>query len=149
MADKLECTSFDFTRIVSLLSFIRLEFCYQQDEIGFVPEPCWWRWQTGWRRWGVFSIRYPLWKSFFGVYEGKGVGGKSNCQSQPSVLHHPGKEIHLPLPPQSHLALGTSQLHKTCHSCCITHYKNINNSDNLELLFCYMLLHVVVVGINC
>jgi hypothetical protein len=43
---------------------------------------------------GVFSIRYPLWKSFFGVCEGKGVGGKSNCQSQPSVLHHPGKEIH-------------------------------------------------------
>ena len=75
---------------------------------------------------GVFSIRYPLWKSFFGVCEGKGVGGKSNCQSQPSVLHHPGKEIPLPLPPQSHLALATSQLHETCHSGNITRHKNIN-----------------------
>jgi len=41
VADRLEGTSFDFARIVSLPSFIRLEFCYQQDEIGFVPEPCW------------------------------------------------------------------------------------------------------------
>lgn len=41
VTDRHECTSFDFTRIMSLLSFTRLEFCYQQDETGFVQEPCW------------------------------------------------------------------------------------------------------------
>jgi len=95
MADRLECISFDFTRIMSLLSFIRLEFSCQQDEIGFVPEPCWWRWQTGWRGCrGVFNTLPIMKVILWGVWrEG---GGWQIKLSKPALSVTPPRKGNSP-----------------------------------------------------